>query len=127
MLLPDTTLQISFLKDLVTLRNPASRFSFLSYLRAQGRLHKFVNLRTFYPSRIEFDDYLRWAAGQVQHRVRYDVEVESIEPAPPAPDGTTELLHVHARGHAGEPCDYLARSIVIATGGTPRLPEQVSV
>src|SRR5690349_11577683 len=32
MLLDDATMQVSFLKDLVTLRNPASRFSFLSFL-----------------------------------------------------------------------------------------------
>jgi len=127
MLLPDTTLQISFLKDLVTMRNPTSRFSFLSYLRAQGRLHKFVNLRTFYPSRIEYDDYLRWAAGQVQHRVRYDVDVESIQPAPARPDGPIDRLRVCARDGAGAVHEYLARVIVVATGGSPRLPAQVAV
>ena len=32
MLLEDATMQVSFLKDLVTLRNPASEYGFLSYL-----------------------------------------------------------------------------------------------
>ena len=42
MLLPSTTMQISFLKDLVTFRNPLSRFSFISYLHAANRLVQFV-------------------------------------------------------------------------------------
>ncbi|WP_235490655.1 SidA/IucD/PvdA family monooxygenase, partial [Frankia sp. AvcI1] len=32
MLLPSATMQISFLKDLVTFRNPTSSFSFVAYL-----------------------------------------------------------------------------------------------
>ena len=38
MLLPDALSQVSFLKDLVTLRNPRSRFSFLNHLHSVGRL-----------------------------------------------------------------------------------------
>lgn len=36
MLIDDATMQVSFLKDLVTLRNPASEFSFLCYLKSKG-------------------------------------------------------------------------------------------
>jgi len=43
MLLEDATMQISYLKDLVTLRDPRSRFSFLSYLHAHDRLPDFIN------------------------------------------------------------------------------------
>ena len=38
MLLPGSDMQISFLKDLVLLRDPTSRFTFLNYLHARGRL-----------------------------------------------------------------------------------------
>src|ERR1700712_3496839 len=38
MLIDGSTMQISFLKDLVTLRNPASRFTFVNYLNERGRL-----------------------------------------------------------------------------------------
>jgi hypothetical protein len=62
MLIDGSSMQISFLKDLATLRNPASRFTFISYLKARGRLEDFINLKTFYPSREEFNDYLGWAA-----------------------------------------------------------------
>ena len=51
-------LQISFLKDLVSLRNPTSPYSFVNYLKQQGRLVDFVNLGTFYPCRLEYNDYL---------------------------------------------------------------------
>ncbi len=38
MLIDDATMQVSFLKDLVTMRNPTSDFSFLSYLHGADRL-----------------------------------------------------------------------------------------
>ena len=44
MLLPGSDMQISFLKDLVTLRNPTSPLTFVNYLHSQGRLHDFIDL-----------------------------------------------------------------------------------
>src|ERR1700712_381172 len=62
LLLPWARSQVSYVKDLVTLRNPRSRFSFLNFLHDQGRLDEFVNLGTFHPLRWEFSDYLQWVA-----------------------------------------------------------------
>ncbi|NEA32340.1 lysine N(6)-hydroxylase/L-ornithine N(5)-oxygenase family protein [Streptomyces sp. SID13031] len=62
MLLPGATMQISFLKDLVSLRTPTSPFTFLNYLQEQGRLSDFINLKTFFPTRREFHGYLSWAS-----------------------------------------------------------------
>ena len=45
-------LQISFLKDLVSLRNPTSPYSFVNYLHQKQRLADFINLGTFYPCRL---------------------------------------------------------------------------
>src|SRR5436305_11802623 len=42
MLLSGAQVQLSFMKDLVTLRNPQSRFTFLKYLKDKGRLDKFA-------------------------------------------------------------------------------------
>ena len=47
MLLPGAKMQISFLKDLATLRNPRSQFTFLNYLYTNSRLVQFSNLGTF--------------------------------------------------------------------------------
>eukprot|EP01132_Coremiostelium_polycephalum_P016997 gene16997-20383_t len=79
-LVTQSELQISFLKDLVTLRNPTSPYSFVNYLKAHGRLVDFINLGTFYPCRMEYNDYLRWVSGQFQAQSRYGEEVLAIEP-----------------------------------------------
>jgi L-ornithine N5-monooxygenase len=81
LLLPWTKSQVSFLKDLVTRRNPRSRFSFLSYLHAAGRLDDFINMGSFTPYRIEISDYLSWVAGSLAKvGVELGRECVSIEP-----------------------------------------------
>lgn len=81
MLLPWTQSQVSFLKDLVTLRNPRSQFSFVNYLHANGRLNDFVNIGSFTPYRIEISDYLQWVAGSLSKvRISYGRRCRRIEP-----------------------------------------------
>ncbi|MFP5285668.1 MAG: SidA/IucD/PvdA family monooxygenase, partial [Thermoanaerobaculia bacterium] len=125
MLIEDSLIQISVLKDLVTIRNPQSRFTFLNYLKIKGRLFEFLNLRDLFPTRIEFNDYLCWAAGELSSRVRYGREVVSVEPV--SEDGREiELVRVVSRNVVtGETEEYLARNLVVATGGEPCLPEGV--
>ena len=71
MLLPDAVMQIAFPKDLATLRNPRSRFTFFNYLFENNRLTDFINLQTFFPSRQEIADYIQWAARNVPVDVQY--------------------------------------------------------
>ncbi|MFH0518992.1 lysine N(6)-hydroxylase/L-ornithine N(5)-oxygenase family protein [Streptomyces sp. M41] len=81
MLLPWSLSQVSFLKDLVTLRNPRSRYSFVNYLHETGRLEDFINLGTFTPYRSEISDYQRWVAESLEHvKVRYGSRVTSLRP-----------------------------------------------
>ncbi len=80
MLFADATMQVSFLKDLVTMRNPASDFSFVSYLHAHGRLADFINYKTMYPLRVEFHDYFTWAANRMRDVVRYGHTVTDVVP-----------------------------------------------
>ncbi len=40
-------------------RSDFSPFTFVNYLHKRGRLLDFINCRTFYPSRVEFNDYLQ--------------------------------------------------------------------
>ena len=65
MLIDDATMQVSFLKDLVTMRNPTSDFTFLCFLRERGRLVDFLNAKTLFPLRIEFHEYFEWAAARL--------------------------------------------------------------
>ncbi|MEJ3748217.1 lysine N(6)-hydroxylase/L-ornithine N(5)-oxygenase family protein [Actinomycetes bacterium KLBMP 9797] len=130
MLLDDATMQVSFLKDLVTLRNPSSAFTFLRYLHGKGRLIDFINHKNLFPLRVEFHDYLEWAAAQVEDQVRYGHEVVGLAPAPPDGDGEIGYVDVTVR-HSSEQSDgeahtYRARNLVFATGLRPCLPDGVT-
>ncbi|WP_338674454.1 SidA/IucD/PvdA family monooxygenase [Streptomyces sp. SCSIO 30461] len=122
MLIDDATMQVSFLKDLVTLRNPTSDFSFLAYLHDQGRLVDFLNQKTLYPLRIEFHDYLEWAAERLGHLVEYSADVVSVRPV--AHEGEVRWFDVLSRDPAspGHRTVRRTRAIVVATGLEPRLP-----
>ena len=126
MLLPDARMQISFLKDLATLRDPRSKFTFLNYLKSRNRLVAFTNLSTFLPLREEYNDYLTWCASHFNHDVRYSHETIDISPAD-AHYGPIELWNVLSRNvETGEKATLTARHIVIAVGGKPRIPESLS-
>ncbi|NIZ12303.1 lysine N(6)-hydroxylase/L-ornithine N(5)-oxygenase family protein [Phaeobacter sp. HF9A] len=122
MLLENSDMQVSFIKDLVTLRNPASRFSFLSYLSAKGRLERFVNRKSFFPSRHEFNDYFAWAAAQMEGICTYDQRVVGAEPVR-GPDGSVDLLAVISQDSSGAQTRRLTRDLVLAIGGKPSVPE----
>ena len=71
----------SCLKDIATLRDPTSSYTFLSYLHSQNRLITFINRGSTVPTRREYADYLAWAADRVQKkgiRVVYSEEVIGI-------------------------------------------------
>lgn len=119
-LVTQSELQISFLKDLVTLRNPTSPYSFVNYLREHGRLVDFINLGTFYPCRMEFNDYLRWVAGHFSDQCRYGEEVLAIEPL--LRQGRVENLLVRSRDSRGQEQQRTTRAVVVSAGGTPRIP-----
>ncbi|MFJ3925220.1 lysine N(6)-hydroxylase/L-ornithine N(5)-oxygenase family protein [Streptomyces sp. NPDC090022] len=122
MLIDDATMQVSFLKDLVTLRNPASEYSFLCYLKSRGRLIDFINHKNFFPLRVEFHDYFEWAAGQVDDAVSYGHEVVGV--APVVRHGTVEHLDVTVRSGEGLGL-HRARNLVIGTGLRPRMPDGI--
>lgn len=122
MLIDDATMQVSFLKDLVTLRNPASEFSFLCYLQSKGRLIDFINHKNLFPLRVEFHDYFEWAAAKVGDMVSYGHEVVGV--APVVHDGAVEYLDVTVRSGEGLEV-HRARNLVIGTGLRPLMPEGV--
>ncbi|MEU6768167.1 lysine N(6)-hydroxylase/L-ornithine N(5)-oxygenase family protein [Streptomyces sp. NPDC046853] len=126
MLLPSTTMQISFLKDLATYRDPMSRFSFISYLHASNRLVQFVNNQDFFPTRQEFHQYLEWAAAGLSDRVSYGTEVTSIRPVTENGTEVPGLLEIEVRDGDGASSVVTTRNVVISTGLVPRLPEGVT-
>jgi L-ornithine N5-oxygenase len=125
MQLPGTKMQISFLKDLATPRQPRSRFTFINYLHAKNRLNTFINLSTFLPSRAEYEDYLRWCAGHFEEEgiVAYGQEVVAVVPKVFSTERRVTAFEVTSRDiKTSEITSRLARHVVIAVGGRPVIP-----
>uniref|UniRef100_UPI0040401410 lysine N(6)-hydroxylase/L-ornithine N(5)-oxygenase family protein n=1 Tax=Streptomyces sp. TG1A-60 TaxID=3129111 RepID=UPI0040401410 len=111
MFLDGAHLQTPFMSDLVTLADPTSPYSFLNYLKDSGRLYSFYIRENFYPLRVEYDDYCRWAANRLGN-VRFGTTVTEVT----YEDG---LYAVRTAGG-----DVLhARHLVLGTGTVPYVPE----
>ncbi|WP_018157347.1 lysine N(6)-hydroxylase/L-ornithine N(5)-oxygenase family protein [Demetria terragena] len=115
MLIPGATMQVSFLKDLVTQRNSCSEYSFLNYLSERGRLTHFTNLQTFFPTRLEFHDYLEWAAQRVSTPVQYQSEVTDIS-------ANGDVFEITRRGLP----TVRSHNVVLAGGIVGKLPPGVT-
>ena len=113
MFLDGAHLQTPFMSDLVTLADPTSPYSFLNYLKEKGRLYSFYIRENFYPLRVEYDDYCRWAANKLSN-VRFNTTVTDVR----YEDG----LYLVTTG-AGD--TYRARRLVLGTGTSPHYPEAV--
>ncbi|WP_435770313.1 lysine N(6)-hydroxylase/L-ornithine N(5)-oxygenase family protein [Nocardioides sp. SYSU DS0651] len=111
MLLDDATLQVPFLADLVTMADPTSRWSFLSYLKETGHLYPFYIRESFYPLRREYDDYCRWAAERVDG-IRFGQRVVDVRH-----DGASYVV-TSATGDV-----HRARRLVVGIGTEPHVPE----
>ena len=125
MLLEGARMQISFVKDMATMRNPRSEFTFLNYLYTKNRIVQFTNLDTFLPLRIEFEDYLRWCADWFQDVVHYGQEVLEVLPQRVRVGGQkVDSFLVRSRDvETGVVTSRRARHVIIAVGGRPNIPK----
>ncbi|KAI5284392.1 PAK- GC kinase Sid1, partial [Ascosphaera atra] len=123
MLLPGTKMQISYLKDLATLRDPTSHFTFLNYLHTKGRLVNFTNLSTHLPLREEFNDYLKWCASHFDDVVQYSQEVISVTPnGSPAGSFTVKTRDINT----GAIKELVGKQVIVATGGSKAIPPSLA-
>ncbi len=116
LLLDDCHLQVPFLADLVTMSDPTSRFSFLSYLHSQGRLYQFYFYERFQIPRIEYNRYCQWVAGQLKH-LHFSSEVIDIEE-----EGGLFCVRLKD-AVTGALSSRLARNVVIGVGAAPAVPQ----
>jgi lysine N6-hydroxylase len=72
-----SSIQVSPIKDLVTLSDPRSLYSFLSYLHHNGNLYHFLNAGFESVSRKEFEKYMKWASVN-NELVNFGEEVVSV-------------------------------------------------
>jgi lysine N6-hydroxylase len=113
MLIEGTTMQVPFMADLVTLADPTSEYSFLNYLKQSGRIYPFYIRESFFQLRTEFQDYLRWAAEQLDN-LRFERNVTDVN----WEDG---VYAVTSDGPGGPSVDH-ARRLVLGTGTPPWIP-----
>lgn len=108
--IPGTTLQVSMFKDLVSLSDPSSPFSFLSYLHDQGRVYHFLNARFDDVPRLEFRNYLAWASRRNENIV-FGETVQEV--------GFDEVFTVRTDRR-----EVTADNIVLGVGSRPWVPPQ---
>jgi lysine N6-hydroxylase len=113
-MLPGAELQVSFMKDLVTLVDPTSRYSFLNFLVEQGRVYRSLVANGTSVSRREFEQYYHWVAEQLPC-VRWRRRVRSVELG----EGALEV-----RSDDGE--SLKTRALVLGTGKEPVVPHFVA-
>lgn len=118
LLIEGTTLQVPFLADLVTLVDPTSPWSFLSYLRAHDRLFPFYFAERFHVPRREFDHYCRWVAEALPS-CRFGTRVEAVRFDPA--DGV--FVVESTEQHTARRQVLRARNVVLGIGTEPVVPE----
>ena len=107
----DAPMQTSFLKDLVTPVDPTNPYSFLNYLATNNQFYQFVNTGRSVITRIEFQDYMKWASHKLEHVLNFDQQVKNIEYS-----GEHFKIKTHDK-------EIAARHICVASGPIRNIPE----
>ncbi|MYU56977.1 MULTISPECIES: lysine N(6)-hydroxylase/L-ornithine N(5)-oxygenase family protein [Streptomyces] len=122
LLIDGATLQVPFLADLVTLADPTSPWSFLSYLRTRERLYPFYFAERFHIHRAEYDAYCRWVSESLtglhfSHQIealRWNTEHHLFE---------VDFTQLGTEGGAEALGRVHARNLVLGIGTAPYIPE----
>lgn len=108
--IPDATIQASMLKDLVSLSDPASSYSFLSYLHELGRIYHYINAQFDAVPRQEFRNYMEWASRKNENII-FGQEVVSVD--------FDNVFHLRTTSTT-----LTADNIVVGVGTRPTVPPQ---
>jgi len=103
LMLPNSTINVSFLKDLVTLADPTHALSFLNFLHTTRDIYSFINAELDSVSRREFNQYMRWACGRLDN-LQWSTEVRQVEYR----DGAFTVQTDHG--------DFRARNLALGIG-----------
>ncbi|EWS83054.1 lysine N(6)-hydroxylase/L-ornithine N(5)-oxygenase family protein [Brachybacterium phenoliresistens] len=123
MMIEGATIQVPFLADLVTMADPTSRYSFLAFLKATGRLYPFYIRESFYPLRSEYDAYCRWVAEQLD-TLRWRRRVVAVQECEDHLLVTAEVLGADGSTTGIE--QHRARHVALGLGTAPVLPEALA-
>ena len=111
LMLPGAEMQVSFLKDLVTMVDPSNQFSFLNFLAKEGRLYRFSVLLHRPIPRREFEQYYQWVVRQLSG-IRFGATVTNVRV-----ENDSYFTVETTVGSAKTQC------LVIGVGGKPQIPE----
>ncbi|KAH0042396.1 hypothetical protein KCU78_g768, partial [Aureobasidium melanogenum] len=122
--LPENTTRTSFLRDLITTRNPRSEFTFVNYLFESRQLVQFVNSSHIAPTRLVMGNYLSWVAEKMVERgwVRYSSTATRVVPI----KNGSSLINgwkVNVCDAQGNTSTVTSKRVVLATGSRPKLPD----
>ncbi|MFH9398227.1 lysine N(6)-hydroxylase/L-ornithine N(5)-oxygenase family protein [Streptomyces sp. NPDC017638] len=122
LLIEGATLQVPFLADLVTLADPTSPWSFLSYLRNRERLFPFYFAEHFHIQRAEYDAYCRWVAQQLPG-LRFGHQVDAVRWNPERDVFEVDFTQLGTDGEAEALGRTYTRNIVLGIGTAPYVPD----
>ena len=133
LLIEGATLQVPFLADLVTLADPASPWSFLSYLKAHDRLFPFYFAERFHIERAEYDAYCRWVSEQLAADAghfgppgtgpRFGHRVDAVRWCGQRGLFRVDFTRLAADGTAAAAGHSYARHLVLGVGSEPHVPD----
>ncbi|MEV8388392.1 MULTISPECIES: SidA/IucD/PvdA family monooxygenase [unclassified Streptomyces] len=122
LLIDGASLQVPFLADLVTLADPASPWSFLSYLRARDRLFPFYFAERFHIQRAEYDAYCRWVSEQLPG-LHFGHQVDAVRWNPERDLFEIDFTQLDQDGEVEALGRAHARHIALGIGTEPYIPE----
>jgi lysine N6-hydroxylase len=111
MMIPGVKLQVPFYADLVTLADPCSPFSYMSFLKQKQRMFRFAIREDYYIERSTYNEYCRWVADQLPS-LQFNCKCESV-----GYDESSKLYAVQTSKGI-----YQAKHLVIGIGSTPFIP-----
>lgn len=115
MLLEGSDIQHNPHRDLVSLRDPKSPYSFMNFLFERGRLIHHLNQPSAFPLRREYAEYISWARKKLKTTVFYGEHVNSI-----TLEGPRESPYYRVATNSGRA--YLCRSLVLGPGRSAQIP-----
>ncbi|MFE2497472.1 lysine N(6)-hydroxylase/L-ornithine N(5)-oxygenase family protein [Streptomyces scopuliridis] len=122
LLIDGASLQVPFLADLVTLADPTSPWSFLSYLRARDRLFPFYFAERFHIQRAEYDAYCRWVSEQLPG-LHFGHQVDAVRWNPERDLFEVDFTQLDQDGEVEALGRAHARHIALGIGTEPYIPE----
>jgi L-ornithine N5-oxygenase len=120
LIFPGALSQVNYAKDLATMRDPKSRFTFLNYLHATEQIDDFINMGSALPLREEVSRYHTWVSEQLLNvRLERGHRVAKVMPI----RNGAKIIGWRVETTAG--LSVTARHIVFGIGREPRIPREL--